>query len=345
MSFDTQFTYIREGFYAIIDNNVKKIAMLFGYPENPGLSTVNNISNNQTYLQAEYFNNLPDRSVSWPPLENPENWFEMLFGVIPKIEEVPRYIYETKQEGFYNFYIENYRNIYFLPDGLSEFIQIQLNVCLDITSLETIREILFIGLFIYYQIISIRITIGWFIFINPYTFPWYYIVAMIDWVEDGLQGITPAFLSVNMTTAICLGVLGFVGDSLNNLVFTMPFLPSEAEQAKLFINEEVKDVLVFHYLPVLWYKYPIPNKLREFWYYERPDILDYMRTAYQDFDIQFLPDNVIKAFNEKENFLSFFNNPDITFPTQIISKDILFYSHDFVHFFKNTIISCLGHLN
>jgi hypothetical protein len=47
----------------------------------------------------------------------------MIFGPTPKVEAVPRYIYESKEEGFYNFYIENYKNIYFLPDWLSEFIQ------------------------------------------------------------------------------------------------------------------------------------------------------------------------------------------------------------------------------
>jgi hypothetical protein len=56
----------------------------------------------------------------------------------------------------------------------------------------------------------------------------------------------------------------------------------------------MKDVLVFHYLPILWYRYPIPNDIREFWYKERPDILNYMQKAYKDLDIQFLPDNIVK---------------------------------------------------
>jgi hypothetical protein len=30
----------------------------------------------------------------------------MIFGPSPKAETVPRYIYENKEEGFYNFYIE-----------------------------------------------------------------------------------------------------------------------------------------------------------------------------------------------------------------------------------------------
>jgi hypothetical protein len=79
----------------------------------------------------------------------------------------------------------------------------------------------------------------------------------------------------------------------------MPFLPSEGEETKLLINQEMKDVLVFHYLPILWYRYPVPNEIREFWYKERPDILNYMQKAYKDLDIQFLPDNLVKELNQK----------------------------------------------
>jgi hypothetical protein len=80
----------------------------------------------------------------------------------------------------------------------------------------------------------------------------------------------------------------------------MPFLPSEGEETKLLINQQMKDVLVFHYLPILWYRYPIPNDIREFWYKERPDILNYMQKAYKDLDIQFLPDNIIQQLNQQK---------------------------------------------
>jgi uncharacterized protein YggT (Ycf19 family) len=223
----------------------------------------------------------------------------MIFGPAPKVEAVPRYIYERKEEGFYNFYIENYKNIYFLPDWLSEFIQVRLNICLDITVLETIREVLFVGLMVYSQIVILRIALSWFIYINPYTFPWCYIAAAVDWTEDVLQGIVPAVLGVNITGSVFLGVLGVLADSLNHLVFTMPFLPSEGEEAKLLINQQMKDVLVFHYLPISWYRYPVPNDIREYWYNERPDIFEYMQKAYKDFDIQFLPDRIIKELNQK----------------------------------------------
>jgi hypothetical protein len=93
--------------------------------------------------------------------------------------------------------------------------------------------------------------------------------------------------------------LEYLADSLNHLIFTMPFLPSEGEETKLLINQQMKDVLVFHYLPILWYRYPVPNDIREFWYNERPDILNYMQKAYQDLDIQFLPDSILKELNQK----------------------------------------------
>ena len=79
----------------------------------------------------------------------------------------------------------------------------------------------------------------------------------------------------------------------------MPFLPSEGEETKLLINEQMKDVLVFHYLPILWYRYPVPNEIREFWYKERPDILNYMQKGYKDLDIQFLPNSILKELNHQ----------------------------------------------
>jgi len=123
--------------------------------------------------------------------------------------------------------------------------------------------------------------------------------SSVDWTEDVLQGIVPAVLGVNITGSVFLGILGVIADSLNHLVFTMPFLPSEGEETKLLINEQMNDVLVFHYLPILWYRYPIPNEIREFWYKERTDILNYMQKAYKNLDIQFLPDSILKELNQR----------------------------------------------
>jgi len=288
MSLDEKFLPIRNTFYEIISNFFKKTAKLFGYPDNPGMPVTPDVSN-EIEFRSEFINNLPTHKTFWPPIQRPETWFEMILGPTPKVEIVPRYTYESKGEGFYNFYIENYKNIYFLPDWLSEFIQVRLHICLDMTVLETIREILFVGLMVYSQLVILRIALAWFISINPYTVPWCYLAAAVDWTEDVLQGIVPAILGVNITGSVFLGILGVIADSLNHLVFTMPFLPSEGEETKVLINQQMKNVLVFHYLPILWYRYPIPDEIREFWYQERPDILTYMQTAYRDLNVNFLP--------------------------------------------------------
>jgi uncharacterized protein YggT (Ycf19 family) len=212
-----------------------------------------------------------------------------------------------------------------------------LNICLDISLLETIREVLFIGLMIYSQLVVLRIAISWLIYINPYTFPWCYLAAAVDWTEDVLQGIVPAILGVNITGSVFLGVLGVIADSLNHLVFTMPFLPSEAEETKFLINQEMKDVLVFHYLPISWYRYPIPNNIREFWYYQRPDILKYMQTAYKDLNIQFLPDNITQELPQNSNLdlTSQINSTNLYLSTEILSKEHFFQSNMIMEFINN----------
>lgn len=293
MSLDQKFVSVRTGFYEIVGKFFEKLAHFFGYPENPGMPILSK-AYDEVYGRSQFFSDLPKRVTYFPPAQRPETWFEMIFGPAPRVEVLPRYIYETKEEGFYNFYIENYKNIFFLPDWLSEFIQVRLNICLDISLLEIIREVLFIGLVFYSQMVLLRIAISWLIWINPYTFPWSYLAAAVDWTEDVLQGIVPSVLGVNVTGSVFLGALGVIADGLNHLVFTMPFLPSEAEETKLVINNEMKDVLVFHYLPSLWVQYPIPNDLREFWYSQRPDILQYIQTNYGFLNLDLLPDRIQK---------------------------------------------------
>ena len=290
MGLDEKFAPVRTAFYDKVGELFLKIASQFGYPDTSGMPTISKVlSEGQGKLAA--IDTLPKRITYFPPAQRPETWFEMIFGPTPRVEPVPRYIYETQDEGFYNFYIENYNNIFFLPDWLSEFIQVRLNICLDISILEILREVIFIGLVFYSQMVILRIAISWLIYINPYTFPWSYLTTAVDWTEDTLQGIVPSIFGVNVTGSIFLGALGVVADSLNHLVFTMPFLPSEGEPTKLVINNQMKDVLVFHYLPTLWYRHPIPNDIREFWFSERPDILEYMKTAYSDLNLQLLPDS------------------------------------------------------
>jgi hypothetical protein len=333
MNLDEKFAPVRVMFYDLVGNFFKKLAGLFGYPTRPGMPTISDLTN-ESSRRSQFFDRLPNHETSWPPMQRPNTWFEMIFGAAPKLEIVPRYIYENKEEGFYNFYIENYKNLYFLPDWLSEFLQIKLNICFDLTILETIREVLFVGLMIYSQIVLLRIALTWFIYINPFTFPWCYLTAAVDWTEDVLLGLLPTVLGINLTGSLFLGILGILADSLNHLIFTMPFLPSEAEEATLLINEQLKNVLVFHYLPILWYRYPIPNDLRTFWYTQRPDILEYMQKVYRDLNIQFLPDGVEESVTKPQFTASLSSHTllsEITSPSEF-SNDLFslnpFVFHD-----------------
>jgi len=327
LNLDEKFIPVRTFIYEIVGNFFKTIAGFFGYPGNPGMPTIYEMPS-EMYARSEFIAKLPYHKTPWPPEQQPKTWFEMIVGPVPKLETIPRYIYESTEEGFYNFYVENYKNLYFLPDWASEFLQVRLNICLDISVLEVFREVLFIGLMVYSQIVVLRIALAWYIYINPYTFPWYYIVSLVDWTEDALQGIVPTILGVSIHGTIFLEFLGVIADSLNHLVFTMPFLPSEGEETKLLINNQMKDVLIFHYLPGLWYRYPIPNDIREFWYKERPDILEYMQTSYKDLDIQFLPDSVIQEFNQRGDLVTQNNSINDYISTEILSKQI--QSSDFI---------------
>lgn len=339
MSLDDKFAPVQTAFSNLVSSFFEKLATLFGYPENSGMPITNTIST-EIYGRSEFFESLPKRVTYFPPAQRPESWFETIFGTAPRVDIVPRYIYETKDEGFYNFYIENYRNIFFLPDPVSEFLQVQLNICLDISLLEIIREVLFIGLVFYSQLVILRITISWLIWINPYTFPWSYLTAAVDWTEDILQGIVPSVLGVNVTGSVFLGALGVVADSLNHLVFTMPFLPSEAEETQLVVNNEMKDVLVFHYLPILWYKHPIPNDIREFWYYQRPDILEYMQTAYKDLNLQLLPDKISQELSQNVEIIDQTQNLTESLSTELLSKTI-FYDFDL---WRSSFIDTFHHI-
>ena len=292
--FNERFMVMVNVFYEIVSRFIKAIAGLFGYPKNPGMPVFFDRTQFDPSLR------LPLHKTEWPPIQKPETWFELIFGTIPKMEVIPRHTYESKNEGFYNFYVENYRNTFLLPDKVSEFIQIKLNICLDIGILEAAREGLFLIVLIFTQLLLLRIALTWFLAINPYVFPWYFLGAIVDWAEEFFHGMVPVLLGMNVTVSLFLVSLGAIADALNHLVFTMPFLPSEGEKMKFLINEQVKDVLVFHYLPVLWYRYPIPNEIREFWYKKRPDILEYMEKAYKDLDIQFLPDNIINDLDHQE---------------------------------------------
>lgn len=315
-----------------VEDLITNIATLFGYPEHKGMPIVEE----STLSEMTFVSRLPTHNpYGWPPREKPENIWEMLFGTKPDIIPVERVIYESPKDGYYNFYIENFKNIYFLPDWLSEFIQIRLNICLDITNLELTREVLFLILVFYVQMLHIRLALYWYMTINPYTRPWIYFIAMTDWLQEALAGLSPVILGVDLMPSLVIGLTGKVADNLNHLVFTMPFLPSEGQRAKMMINGSLKDILVFRYLPVLWYNHPIPDDIREFWYSERREIYRFMEKHYNHLDIELLPNRILKESYERQHSLSENTHLINDISTQIlcnIGSGIESFGNYFIHY-------------
>ena len=289
MVFNNRIKEVQEIVYGAFKIFFDSIARVLGYPDVPGMPIFPLDTKVRQQLTGQDL--LPKHITDIPPnqAQRPETLTEALFGTFPYTMPVEKHFYEHKAEGYYNFYVENYSNMYFLPDWLSGYIQIHFNITVDHSNLELARDVFFYVILLYGAIVSIRTTLFWMLAINPYTLPWVFAVDFVDWIYDGLAGILPCFVGIDLVPTFLAMLIGKITDSANHLVFTMPFLPSEGNKVKMLIDGDLKDVVQFHYLPYLWYKYPIPMNLCEFWYLQRPDILNFMEKNYSQFGINFRP--------------------------------------------------------
>jgi len=287
-------------FATTVDFLIEKIATyIFNYPNVSGMSMYPPYDARKIAI-ADYVSQLPIHQTAAPPRANPTTFLQVIFGNFPEMSRITRTFYEHKSEGFYNFYVPNYQNIFFLPDWLSQWIQINLDISIDTAPLEIIQQSIFVVIIGFFFLIEFRLKLYWFLTINPYTRPWIYLISLTDWINDFMTGLSPVFLGIDLTAPLVLGITGKLADSLNHLVFTMPFLPSEGQAGKMMIDGKLQDVILFRYLPSLWYTHPVPNQLREFWYKERPDIYNFMKKNYDHLDIEFLPNRILKEMYEKQ---------------------------------------------
>jgi hypothetical protein len=289
MVFNNRIKEVQKLVYGGSKTVIDSIARFLGYPDVPGMPTLPQDAKSYNDMISQ--DSLPKHATNIPPgqQQRPETLTEALLGTFPYTVPVEKHFYQHKAEGYYNFYIENYKNMYFLPDWISGYIQIHFNITVDHSNLELCRDLFFYAVLLYGTIVTIRTTLFWMLAINPYTLPWVFVVDFVDWIYDGLAGILPCVAGIDMVPTFLAMIIGKIADSANHLVFTMPFLPSEGNKVKMLIDGDLKDVVQFHYLPYLWYKYPIPMNLREFWYSDRPDILNFMEKNYNQFGINFRP--------------------------------------------------------
>ena len=230
----------------------------------------------------------------------PTNFFEVLFGVLPEINPITRVHFIDSESGYYNFYVRDYLNAVRLPDYISEYLQISMNCDLDYSDISLVREALFVIVWVMHELLQLRALMGMFIFINPYIFPWVLLTLVTDWVEEFTNLFLPQLPLFDINHFAAQFLIGLSLDSLNNLILTFPYLPSEGQRLYIYSGKKQMPAIVFRGLPKLWYKYGIPNVLRQFWYYNRPDILKFMQDSYKDRDIQLLPDEIIEKLNSQQ---------------------------------------------
>jgi uncharacterized protein YggT (Ycf19 family) len=269
----------------------------FDYPNVPGMRIKPKAEEYRALV--DYVKGLPVHQTRCPPPPAPATLTDVLFGNIPQFEKITRTFYQHKYDGFYNIQIPDYRNIWFLPDWLSKWIQVNLEITVDVSPLEHLQQAIFIAITMYYFVVEFRVKLFWFLTINPYTRPWVYLLSLTDWIMDWVNGLAPTVFSIDISPMVVLGIFGKAGDALNHLVFTMPFLPSEGTLGNVMVNGKVKHVILYRYLPSLWAQQPIPDKLREFWYTQRPDILKYMKKNYSQLDIDFEPNRILEEMYDK----------------------------------------------
>lgn len=269
----------------------------FDYPNVPGMRIRPKAQEYKALV--DYVRGLPNHETRCPPPPSPSTLTDVLFGNIPQFDKITRAYYQHKYDGFYNIQIPDYKNIWFLPEWLSRWIQLNLEITVDVSPLEHIQQAIFVAITMYYFVVEFRVKLFWFLTINPYTRPWVYLLSLTDWLMDWVNGLAPTVFSIDISPMVVLGIFGKLGDALNHLVFTMPFLPSEGTLGNVMVDGKVKHIILYRYLPSLWAQQPIPNKLREFWYTQRPDILKYMKKNYSQLDIDFEPDRILQEiYNE-----------------------------------------------
>ena len=268
----------------------------FNYPEVPGMLAGRDLTNKEQEMR-NYISTLPvhrGNPNGGAPFPKPQSLLQAFFGNIPNFNLIERGHYKAHDSHF-GFYVPNFKNIFFLPDPVSEFIQMKFNISTDVSTIVMYQEIIFLIILTYYFMLEFRLKLFWFLTINPYTRPLNYFVGMTDWIIDTFAGWFPIVFAIDYSPTLLLTLLGKSADSLNHLVLTMPFLPSEGvlgEIRKDGVKKPIKSV-IFRSLPKLWEKHPIPNHLREYWYYERPDVFKQLEKFYKDREVDFKPDDVL----------------------------------------------------
>jgi len=228
--------------------------------------------------------------------------------------DIPKFFYDNGTDGPCSFYVDTYKNLTFLPDAISSWLQLQFDINFDTSSLEIIQTGIVYGLWIYLIMFNLRITLYWFLGFNQFKQPALSFTALFDWIY---QIPLPGIFTIDFCAVFLLTVTTEIQNYVAGLVFTMPYLPSEAISGTISDDYSIQaslskdyyrlqkknsshvdhDILIFRDIPKLWEERGIPNAVREFWFYYKPQ--DLINTLLQTkYKLNVFPDSMLDAFKE-----------------------------------------------
>jgi hypothetical protein len=256
----------------------------------------------EAFIQQGFIQELPygvpiekvlDSGMKYLTMQIPRvtTWLEILFTPHRKYIDHQIFILGEGPSAFFGFIVS--QEATFLDDSISAIIQIygKVNVTDDTVGLTAIKRSIHELIILFIDLCSLRLALNMWMIINPYTFPWFILLTATEWFTEALSGIFPAFFGIEVGGSLLLSMLANFADYIKNLVFTMPYLPSEGIPTIIGKHE----VYTFIGLPKLWTLYEIPDILREQWYHDRPDILWNFKNYYEDV-IDFLPSRILEEF-------------------------------------------------
>lgn len=251
-----------------------------------------------------------------------KTWFDIVWNPWPDLITHHYLIESWGKDSFIGFIVTQQAT--FLPDIVSEGIQIcgGINVTDDILNLIIAQRTLLWMLRIFVWLCELRMSLNFWLNINPYTLPWYILLVATDWALESVSGVLPGIMGIEFTGIIVFEFFDALREYLENLVFTMPYLPSEAIEETIGIHK----VYRFSGIPKLWYKYGIPDDLREEWYQKRPDILEHLIKTYGHLDLDFVPSRVLEQF-----YKNHIESANLSSSIDFVTTNILSYKHHFFH--------------
>jgi len=163
----------------------------------------------------------------------------------------------------------------FLPDPVSELIQRALHIhTYDIAYTHIFRECqyyAYIAIFTFLTLTQVYLFIAGCLFINPYTYPYVLLTDLVLPYQLFFEDLMPTIYGYPTGNLAAQLLLGLLMNGIRDIVFTMPFLPSEGiiQTATANVNDLAivgEKFYVFSGVPQLWQAYGVPVDLRTDWF-------------------------------------------------------------------------------